>query len=86
MNIADLNQRDHNTPCLHTKSLHKHRFQCLLGKLTAEPAFLIFSFLNAFLGITVFKFNDFCYFRCLPCRQKSFFMHSAVVPPLSCHL
>lgn len=61
MNIADLNQRDHNTPCLQTKTLHKHRFQCLLGKLTAEPAFLprvnvneSFSFLNAFLAIKSF--------------------------------
>lgn len=61
MNIADLNQRDHNTPCLQTKTLHKHRFQRLLGKLTAEPAFLprvnvdeIFSFLNAFLAIKSF--------------------------------
>ena len=97
MNIADSNQRDHNTPCLQTKTLHKHHFQCLLGKLTAEPAFLPrvnvnenFQFLERLFGHKKFlNLMTFVIFAVCPAtnfHQKSFFMHSTVVPPSSCQL
>lgn len=80
MNIADLNQRDHNTPCLQTKTLHKHRFQCLLGKLTAEPAFLPrvnvnenFWFLERFFGHKKFlNLMTFVIFAVCPATKSPF--------------